>query len=575
MYELIDLSVQKRSLNEELKEITSSLCKHLNFDSWKIIMFNADKLYGFLHCSSETEAVCPSNTYNQIIFDKSRDNSYLGLLLTEGKAIFCKYEKEIAHKYTPISPEKSSELYYPLISSRGTKKEILGCLYFAKQGGHPGDLNNALLDDYLQGQVINIQSLFEIIYNSYLEDRGIFDLIHLFQEIIVTKEPFMKNHPYNVAFLSNSIGQELGFSSDQLYKLNMAALLHDIGKICLNDSILNKTSPLAEAEKKELNRHPLYGYIIIRDLATKFDSLSGIEDIVLQHHERFDGKGYPKGIKGEDILLESRILAIADAVDAMLSERSYKKPKNLSSTINQLISNKGTQFDPKLAQIMVEILVKGKKGQRAILEKPITLGTLELLTEEKSCQIQGTLIKTIQGYRFKKDFCECTCDECSAPLPKIIRASFHTEDNGKILECEASIAHKNAGGLYISKLTPITASTYFSLPWELQGTLKLKGSATSEITISKIGGDFLSFYVDADQFLNKTILENTTSVAINFLDLETIAVTGKVTKIIKIGLKYHCDFSYLNILESTRDKIFRQIFKRQAEFKKALSGLVL
>ncbi|NMR95715.1 HD domain-containing protein, partial [Vibrio parahaemolyticus] len=100
-------------------------------------------------------------------------------------------------------------------------------------------------------------------------------------------------------------------------------------------------------------------------------SISGIEDIVLQHHERFDGTGYPNRIKGNNILLESRIIFIADAVDAMLSRRAYREESSIDNVISQIRMNAGKQFDPKLSRLMINILVNNKRMENMILEEPL------------------------------------------------------------------------------------------------------------------------------------------------------------------------------------------------------------
>jgi hypothetical protein len=381
-----------------------------------------------------------------------------------------------------------------------------------------------------------------------------------------TKSFLTEKHLYSVAFFCNLIGLKLGFSTDRLNKLYMAAMLHDIGKVYIPESILNKKDSLTEVEKSELKKHPIYSYKIVKDLVHGFENLSGLEKLILHHHENYDGTGYPEGIKGENIPLESRILAIADSVATTLSERGYKKP--MERVINNLKFKAGKQFDPYLAQLMVDILRNKQLNQKIILTEPIITGTIELLTKQKSCQIQGTLIKTNLGHRFKISHEDCGCTKCNVPLSDIIGASFHTQENGRIYEYEALIKYKDRNKIYISKLTPKELTDYFSMFWELDGVLTFKNSVATEININKIGGNSLSFYVPAS-FQDVKIFNSANKITINFEDGD-LQVTGKVTRIIKVDQKIFCDFKYLNILESTRDKIFKQIFKKQTEFSREL-----
>lgn len=253
---------------------------------------------------------------------------------------------------------------------------------------------------------------------------------------------------------------------------------------------------------------------------------------------------------------------MADSVDAMISHRSYKKPKPINDVITELIMQRGKQFDPEISKIMVKLLTRKQEYQYEILSKPITIGTIELLSDEKSCQLHGTLIKTNIGYRFKIDYNECTCAKCKCLLPSIVNSTFHVEYSGKIHEYSPSIKYKGKNEIYISKLIPKVSHDYFSLHWVLDGRLTLNNNESLAVTINKIGGDSLNFYSNKEQ-LNKDILKRISTVTINCEDGSEITISGKITKSIKVVPKIYYEFKYLNILESTRDKIFRQIFLKQ------------
>ena len=127
-------------------------------------------------------------------------------------------------------------------------------------------------------------------------------------------------------------------------------MLHDIGKIAIDEAILNKTGKLNEEEWVEIRKHPEIGYRILSTV----NNMSEMAEFVLSHHERWDGKGYPQGISGEQIPLQSRIIGIADAYDAMISERSYKKSLTKKEAIQELIANSGTQFNAECVQVFIE-----------------------------------------------------------------------------------------------------------------------------------------------------------------------------------------------------------------------------
>lgn len=178
--------------------------------------------------------------------------------------------------------------------------------------------------------------------------------IEVINKTLQAKNPREQLHSNRVADLCERTAICLGMSKSEQSKLRTAGLLHDIGKIGVPENILNKPSKLTEEENKIIRKHPETGYRIL-DASGNMKELS---ECVLSHHEKWDGTGYPRGIKGEDIPLEARIIAIADTYDAITSERSYRKGLSKEFAIEELIRCKGSQFDPKLIDIFVEQVLK-------------------------------------------------------------------------------------------------------------------------------------------------------------------------------------------------------------------------
>jgi len=183
-----------------------------------------------------------------------------------------------------------------------------------------------------------------------------FQTIQTLANAIDAKDPYTKGHSTRVSQYSVLIAEQLGWDSDRISDLRYAALLHDIGKIGVPDSILNNPKRLTDVEYAIIKSHTTMGSDILRDRTL----IRSAEVVARSHHERYDGRGYPAGLKGTDIPEEARIVAIADAFDAMSSNRIYRKACEPEYILRELEQGRGTQFDPEYAGIFLQLLKENR-----------------------------------------------------------------------------------------------------------------------------------------------------------------------------------------------------------------------
>ncbi len=168
---------------------------------------------------------------------------------------------------------------------------------------------------------------------------------------IDVKEESTGNHSLRVAFYAEVIAAKMEIAQDEVADIWRGSLLHDLGKIGIPDSILLKKGPLNEEEWLIIKRHPVIGYTLIKDIKP----LNNAAQIVLSHHERFDGKGYPNGLKGDQIPLGARIFSVVDAFDSITSNRPYRQSKTNDFAVEEIMKHREKQFDPEIVDVFLSI----------------------------------------------------------------------------------------------------------------------------------------------------------------------------------------------------------------------------
>ena len=251
------------------------------------------------------------------------------------------------------------------VSRLGFTRETVICAPLVTQNVVIGTLTMANREDGTRFSANDLELLSTIaaqasvaINNAHLYEEQQITYLNTVQALVSAveaKDAYTRGHSERVTRFSLALAKALRLSPEVVKHLEQAAILHDIGKIGIEGSLLHKKQSLSTEEVDLLHQHPLIGVRILEPI--RF--LKGVRDIIGQHHERFDGKGYPLGLKGKGILIEARILAVADTFDAMTSDRPYRQARGLSAALQEIQSQAGTQFDPEVVAAFVQLFQSG------------------------------------------------------------------------------------------------------------------------------------------------------------------------------------------------------------------------
>lgn len=186
--------------------------------------------------------------------------------------------------------------------------------------------------------------------------RAVVATVQVIAAAVEVRDPYTSGHQLRVAHLATSIALEMGLTRDRIEAIRMAGSIHDIGKLSVPAELLSKPTALTEIEYSLIREHSRKGYEILKDVPSPWP----LAEIVYQHHERLDGSGYPRGLKGGDILLEARIIGAADTVEAMASHRPYRPGLGIKAALNEIESRQGDLYDPRVVQACLDLFrVKG------------------------------------------------------------------------------------------------------------------------------------------------------------------------------------------------------------------------
>ena len=313
----------------------------------------------------------------RVLFEDSRDAIYLNN--QEGELIDCNmstlelfgYSREemlgINTKAVFVNPDEYRRLQDEIVQKESVRE------FKAKLRKKDGTEMDCLITSTVRqakdksklGYQGIIRDISELVSSRKQIDKTLNDLrkalggtIEAMALTVETRDPYTAGHQRCVSNLARGIATEMGVSEDQIQGVRMAGVIHDIGKISVPGEILSKPGKISQNEFGIIKEHPQVGYNILKTV----DFSWPIAQIVLQHHERMDGSGYPNGISGENILLEARILAVADVVEAMASHRPYRPALGIDIALKEISKNRGSSYDPKVVDACLRLF--NEKGYR-------------------------------------------------------------------------------------------------------------------------------------------------------------------------------------------------------------------
>ncbi len=244
----------------------------------------------------------------------------------------------------PLGDENNSPIGAIYVNGIDSEEGIKLMQIYARQAA--SSINNAFLHS-----LVNTKN--EELNNTYAQLKVRYmDTIEVLRLAVDAKDEYTRGHSDRVSYYATKIGKKMNLPPQELEKLRIAGVFHDIGKIGTADDILLKNQTLEKDEYEEVKRHPIKGAMILSAVSMFAD----IVPIVRHHHEHMDGNGYPDGLKGDEIDILSRIISVADAFDAMMSDRHYRRHLSLEETRHQLIQGSGTQFDAQVVQVLLDAL---------------------------------------------------------------------------------------------------------------------------------------------------------------------------------------------------------------------------
>lgn len=471
------------------------------------------------------------------------------------------YKDKERSDISKISKDAIEEIYIPIKLFQ--PQDLIICIYIAFKSIH-----NAVVDELIEAFQKNISSYeitlysLEKYFSIYKLDKNI-KLLMLLQDSIKINQPFMVLHPMNVAFWSLEIARELKLDDEFIETLYYAAIFHDIGKIGIRNEIINKEASLTKEEYEIVKKHVEYGYFYTKEILG--DIYPQLPRWVYSHHEKYDGTGYPEGLKGEEIPLGSRILKVADVIDILYSPRSYKKPVSIDRIISELKRCEGKDFDPRVVKAALKVIGQKLAIPVNILNDNFDLAHLSILTDKGD-------IFNYDGYYYREgniSYFKCfNINGKNVFKRDIVSCSLVIAKLNRTYEYKVDIDLIEENTFILSNIKPSESGSSFSILWNLPAILYYELEKGVEVEVVRISADYFIFAFSGQQtFQEGKVVKS----KLLFDDGEEILLSGRIdySYMFADGVRYY-KYSFINLSDGIKDRLFRQIFRKQINLRRKI-----
>lgn len=441
--------------------------------------------------------------------------------------------------------------------------QLVGLIYGAVDSVH-----QSAIIDYLNNKahMMLLHHTMMMMCEKYAVYNRLFFSVNSYMEILSVKDKNMPFHMTNVANLCLKLAKKSKLNVKDTVNLYIAALMHDIGKLYLPDELLNNKKKYSYDEYEMIKSHSEKSADMAKSELSNIPVLKKVPEIIRSHHERYDGSGYPDGLKEDQIPKLSRYLMIADSVDAMLTHRHYKKQKNRTHVIKELRTCSGTQFDPELVPIMIDVLKESRRqydiasvvGTNYIHEVALTYfyeNIHHVVTLQGSLVMQKKKGKLMLNDAFEHD------------VKKIEGARlcfFYLND---IFEYSVSITRSAGEQLILENFNFEPLEEQFALSWRMRAPIYYHKNKRWNAHVVKIGGSSCVLEI-AQKDKEEILLDRMKKIYIPVqLKVESfnefVEIEGRIMQFFDFGDKLIAVIKYLGVQNNRREYLMRGLFKKQ------------